>query len=371
MLGIMIGVAAVIALITIIKGVTDSVMNRFSGLGADTLTISAPGTSMKTGLTDNDIALLGEVEGVSGISPTVSLMTTAVFDGTAYDKVSVEGHNTDYFRHNDILQNGRVFSEADMTGNSMVCIVDGNFVKNILLGKQVLGAKIRLRGYEYTVIGIRKESDSVMSQYTDRSDQDGAVIIPYRNALNMAGSSNVTSLEVYVDSAYDNADVEKMLRSELDQIYNNADNAYTIINMESLLSMIDQVRTLMSAMMGGIASIALLVGGIGIMNMMLVSVSERTKEIGLRKALGAEPLRIQAQFLIESIVLSVFGGLIGIVLGIFIAYIASIIMKTVFSLSMPAIALGLGFSIGVGVIFGWAPAKRASELNPIDALRSE
>jgi putative ABC transport system permease protein len=107
------------------------------------------------------------------------------------------------------------------------------------------------------------------------------------------------------------------------------------------------------------------------MNMMLVSVSERTKEIGLRKALGAEPLRIQAQFLIESIVLSVFGGLIGIVLGIFIAYIASIIMKTVFSLSMPAIALGLGFSIGVGVIFGWAPAKRASELNPIDALRSE
>ncbi|MBR6256635.1 MAG: FtsX-like permease family protein, partial [Lachnospiraceae bacterium] len=131
------------------------------------------------------------------------------------------------------------------------------------------------------------------------------------------------------------------------------------------------VKGLMSALLGGIASISLLVGGIGIMNMMLVSVSERTKEIGLRKALGAEPSRIQLQFLIESIVLSVIGGLIGVAFGLLIAVVAAAVMKAQFAISFSAIALGVGFSAGVGIIFGWVPAKRASELNPIDALRAE
>ncbi len=131
------------------------------------------------------------------------------------------------------------------------------------------------------------------------------------------------------------------------------------------------VLTLMSTLLVGIASISLLVGGIGIMNMMLVSVTERTKEIGLRKALGAEPLRIQLQFLIESITLSVFGGIIGIVLGLLIAVVGSYFMEASFAISYSAIALGVGFSVGVGTIFGWMPAKRASELNPIDALRAE
>ena len=133
----------------------------------------------------------------------------------------------------------------------------------------------------------------------------------------------------------------------------------------------NSIQTTMSTMLGGIASIALLVGGIGIMNMMLVSVTERTKEIGLRKALGAEPARIQAQFLIESIVLSVIGGLIGVVLGLLIAFGASVALDSTFSISFSAIGLGVGFSLAVGVIFGWAPARRASKLNPIDALRSE
>ncbi len=131
------------------------------------------------------------------------------------------------------------------------------------------------------------------------------------------------------------------------------------------------IEGMMSTMLGGIASIALLVGGIGIMNMMLVSVSERTKEIGLRKALGAEPFRIQAQFLIESIVLSVFGGIIGILFGELIAFVAAKLLDTTFTISVSAVSLGFFFSLAVGVIFGWMPAKRASELNPIDALRSE
>ncbi|MCD8334831.1 MAG: FtsX-like permease family protein, partial [Clostridiales bacterium] len=141
--------------------------------------------------------------------------------------------------------------------------------------------------------------------------------------------------------------------------------------MSSLVDMMNTMQTMMTSLLAGIASIALLVGGIGIMNMMLVSVTERTREIGLRKALGAEPSTIQIQFLMESVILSVLGGLIGIAVGELISYAAARMMGLDFALNVGAIALGFGFSLGVGVLFGWAPARNASRLNPIDALRSE
>ena len=143
------------------------------------------------------------------------------------------------------------------------------------------------------------------------------------------------------------------------------------MNLESILDMMDTMMSMMTGMLTGVASIALLVGGIGIMNMMLVSVTERTKEIGLRKALGAEPSRIQAQFLIEAVILSLAGGLVGMLLGIGVSAIATTALEVEFHVSASAIQLGVGFSAAVGIIFGWAPAKKASELNPIDALRSE
>ena len=210
-----------------------------------------------------------------------------------------------------------------------------------------------------------------MSYYMDTSDLDGSVIIPYRNALTMSGAANVTSLDVYIADGYSNSEVESNLRRVLDNIYNGADNAYSVIDLESLMSSMDTVEGMMTTMLGGIASIALLVGGIGIMNMMLVSVTERTKEIGLRKALGAEPIRIQMQFLIESITLSLLGGLIGVAFGMLIAFAGAKALKSNFTISPGAILLGVGFSAVVGIIFGWAPARRASRLNPIDALRSE
>jgi len=371
MLGIIIGVASVIALITIVESVTNSVLNQFSGLGAGTLSVSAQGTSMKQGLTESDIDSLRETQGVDGVSPTVSLTTTSVFRNAAFKKVTVQGKDAIYFKHNNVIQDGRAFQDSDMSGSTMVCIVDTTYIKNIMFGQQVIGSKIKLGGYEYTVIGIQKKDDSLMGGYTDDSSIDGTVMIPYKNALKMAGKANVSSLDVYVAANYSTDKAEKQLRSTLDNIYNNADNSYSIFNMDSLMSTMNSIKNMMSTMLGGIASIALLVGGIGIMNMMLVSVSERTKEIGLRKALGAEPFRIQAQFLIESIVLSMCGGVIGAVLGLLIAFIAATALKTPFSISVFAITLGVGFSAAVGIIFGWVPAKRASGLNPIDALRSE
>lgn len=371
MLGIMIGVAAVIGLITIVEGVTTSVTSQFEGLGAGTLTISAPGTALKTGLSDSDLNTLREVEGVEAISPTVSLQTAAVSGSNVCDAVNVDGKDVVYFAHNDVIQSGRAFHAGETDGNTMVCIVDMNFVRNVMQGRQVLGGTVLLDGYTYTIIGIEKASDNLMSAYSDTSGLDGSVLIPYRNALTMSGSANVTNVEVYIADGYSNSEVETNLRTALNNIYNDADHAFSIINLESLMSTMDTIESMLTTMLAGIASISLVVGGIGIMNMMLVSVTERTKEIGLRKALGAEPIRIQLQFLIESITLSIIGGLIGVAAGILIAWIGSRLLHTEFVVSGGAIALGVGFSAAVGIIFGWAPARRASRLNPIDALRSE
>lgn len=371
MLGIVIGVAAVIGLITLVQGVSDQILSEFSGLGAGTISVNAIGTAMKSGLSNNDIETLKQIDGVSGISPTVSLNSTAVMNNEVYDKVTVEGKAVVYFLENDAIDSGRAFSEADMDGNSRVCIVDETFIKKVLQGQQVIGNTVRIGGYEYLIVGISKADNSIFSQLSDSSDSDGTVLIPYKNALRMSGKENIQSFEVYIEEGYSTSDVENSLRTALDAVYNQADNSYSILNMESLMDTMDSIQGMMSTMLGGIASIALLVGGIGIMNMMLVSVTERTKEIGLRKALGAEPSRIQAQFLIESVVLSVIGGIIGVILGLLIAFIAAMALDSQFAISFSAIALGVGFSLAVGIIFGWAPARRASKLNPIDALRSE
>ncbi|MCR5032552.1 MAG: ABC transporter permease [Lachnospiraceae bacterium] len=370
MLGIVIGVAAVIALITIVQGFSDSVVSEFSDLGAGTLNVNAYGTVMKQGLTENDLKELSTVEGVGGISPTVSLGSTAVFGKTAYDDVTVDGKSEIYFVHNDIITAGRGLNAADIQNQTQVCIVDDTFVKKVMLGHPVLGSVILLDGYEYTIVGIRNTDNTLMSAFSSSGD-DGTVIVPYKNALKMTGNANVTSLEVYVAEGYASSDVSDNLSSVLDNIYNNADNSYAVINMETLMASLDSILGMLSTMLAGIASIALLVGGIGIMNMMLVSVTERTKEIGLRKALGAEPARIQLQFLLEAIVLSVIGGILGVLVGLLIAIVATSLMDTTFIFAPNAVLLGLGFSLAVGIIFGWAPARRASRLNPIDALRAD
>ena len=372
MLGIVIGVAAVIALMTIVQMVSENVMGQMSGLGAGTLTIATAPSPMKEGLSEKDIKILDEIDGVDGISPTLSFTSTSVYDGEVYDKTDIQGKTDLYFKHNaDIMGGGRSLNAMDMSGEVYVCIVDPQYVKKVLLGKKVIGNKILIGGSEYTIVGVRKIDESISSYMSDTSAHDGTVIIPYKNAQSMSGKGFVDSAEVYIEEGHNAADVEKALRQGLKNIYNGNEDFFYIINMESLMVMMESVQGMMGTLLGGIASISLLVGGIGIMNMMLTTVTERTKEIGLRKALGAEPYRIQAQFLIESVVLSVCGGIIGIILGLLIALVAAKLLKTDFSLSMTAILLGFGFSGGVGIVFGWMPAKRASELNPIDALRAD
>ena len=367
-LGIMIGVTAVIALVTTISGVSSSISDSFSSMGASTMTLSATGTDLQGGLTAENMEEISELDHVEGVSPSVSLSVTAA-RGDAYESgVRVAGRNDDYFvQEPDTLSRGRAVNSIDLDQSLRVCLISEELVETFFYGDDPIGQELYLDGMRFTVVGVlAADADSSVSSMFSGSD---AVIVPYTTALKMNGETLVTSLTLYLGDANAAEAVEAELETCLDAIFDYEDDTYSITTMESIADTMESMLSMMSALLGGIASIALLVGGIGIMNMMLTSVTERTVEIGLKKAIGARPGQIQAQFLIESFLLSMVGGLAGVVLGIALSAILCQVLGTGFSLSYGAIALGVGFSAAVGVLFGWSPARKASRLNPIDALR--
>ena len=367
-LGIMIGVTAVIALVTTISGVSSSISDSFSSMGASTMTLSATGTDLQGGLTAENMEEISKLDHVEGVSPSVSLSVTAA-RGDAYESgVRVAGRNDDYFvQEPDTLARGRAVNSIDLDQSLRVCLISEELVETFFYGDDPIGQELYLDGMRFTVVGVLAEdADSSVSSMFSGSN---AVIVPYTTALKMNGETLVSSLTLYIDEANAAEIVESELETCLDAIFDYEDDTYSITTMESIADTMESMLSMMSALLGGIASIALLVGGIGIMNMMLTSVTERTVEIGLKKAIGARPGQIQAQFLIESFLLSMVGGLAGVVLGIALSAILCQVLGTGFSLSYGAIALGVGFSAAVGVLFGWSPARKASRLNPIDALR--
>ena len=372
-LGIIIGVAAIIALMTVVQGATDTMNAQFDAMGLGTLRVSISGTALKQGLNDAELDQLLACEHVASLSPSLSTKTTAKRGGAWSDAISVNGNGDEYFRHNeDLLAEGRAINAIDVEQGSQVCLIDSGTAKTLFFGENPLGQTFYLSGLEYTVIGtIDEEEDaSLFAQILLGGSSDGTVYVPYTAAKKLMKTSTVSTLEVYVtDPDETDAAIEEM-EIVLDGIFNYKDDTYQIINMESMTDAMNLMTSRMMSLLVGIASIALVVGGIGIMNMMLVTVTERTTEIGLRKALGAEPGQIQTQFLIEAIILSLLGGVIGVIVGLTVSYLICVNTDITFSLNTFAIVLGVSFSAAVGIIFGWAPARKASNLNPIDALRS-
>lgn len=375
-LGIVIGVMSIIALISIVQGINDEMMGQFSELGANKLTIQATGTPLKSGLSDKDLQLLSEIEHVKGISPTLTTTLSVVGNQKVIENVTIEGKNEVYFDNNQIsLNQGRLINQLDIDQKTKVALISEEIAKDLYMGINPLNEKILLNGIQYTIIGVLNGTDSndmmaMMASRMRSGSSDYKIIIPSSNLMNLFGVRQINSLEVYMsDSNYAEQIIDDM-ELILNEAFNYKEDSYSIINMESLLDTMESMNSMMTMMLVGIASIALLVGGIGIMNMMLVSVTERTTEIGLRKALGAKPKSIQLQFLIESIFLSLFGGVIGLILGVIISYVVSTAIGFTPSISVSAIVLALGFSASVGIIFGIVPARKASRLNPIDALRS-
>lgn len=370
-LGILIGVTAIISLITLMEGAINESNSQFEELGAGKLSISVPGTVLKQGLTEKDIQDLSKIDNVATVLPNISTTMPIVADSEVVENISIEGKNETYFNSNkDSIVRGRGISLLDVENKNNVCVITKELEKDIFLGKNSLGEKVKIGGVSYTIVGvIDLSSDDPLSMMMG-GDTDGTVMIPYKQAMKIANTKYINSIEVTVDDTDKTSSTISSIEGLLNQKFNDNDEAYNIINMDSILDVMETMQSMMKGILVGIASISLLVGGIGIMNMMIVSVTERTIEIGLRKALGAQPKHIQLQFIIEAIILSLLGGIIGVVLGIAISLVSFNLLNITPVISPDAIALGVGFSALIGVVFGWAPAKKASELNPIDALRS-
>lgn len=373
-LGIIIGVTAIITLITTVEGATNEITSQFTELGAGKVSISISGTALKRGLSEEDIQRISEVDNITGVDPSVSFTQHVAGDGTLCEDVTVEGRSAAYFSDSDLIGMGRPLTLMDMDRNSRVCVIDSKLHENLFPNEDPIGKEIVISGLTFRVVGMLSDEsgDDVMSAMSAMmgGDSNGTAIIPYQTALRLTGSNSVNNLTLYIQDTDQTDNTISDVEDVLNQVFNYRDGAYQVINLDSLLDTMNTMTGMMTTMLAGIASIALLVGGIGIMNMMLVSVSERTMEIGLRKALGAKPALIQTQFLIESVMLSLIGGLAGIVIGVLLSALIASWIGMAFTLSTGAITLAFTFSATVGILFGWAPARKASRLNPIDALRS-
>ena len=368
-LGILIGVTAVIALITTISGVSGSLSSSFTSMGAGTLSVNISGSDLKDGMTDADLNALTEMDIIDGLTPSVSL-SARVSRGGSYDTgVSISGKNYYYFRINDdTVIRGRTLNTIDEENTSFVCLIDSDMVEAFFYGVDPIGETLYIDGVSFLVVGLFSGDDS--ASIADMMSGSADILIPYTTALKMNNESVVTSFTVYLADGIDSETAADQIETEMDAMFSYEDDCFTITTMSGVEDTMESMLSMMSALLAGIASIALVVGGIGIMNMMLTTVTERTVEIGLKKALGALPWQIQAQFLIESFLLSMIGGVAGVLLGILLSLILCRAMGTDFVISVGAIVLGVGFSAAVGILFGWAPARKASRLNPIDALRS-
>lgn len=289
-LGIMIGVTAVIALVTTVSGVSSSISDSFSSMGASTMTLSATGTDLQAGLSVENLEEISSLEHIEGVSPSVSLSATVARGDTYETGISVAGRNDGYFRHeSDALARGRSINALDLDSSNRVCLISQELVDTFFYGVDPIGEEIYLDGMRFTVVGLLAEdgNSSVVSMLSGSND----VVIPYTTALKMNGETLVNSLTVYIDDANASATVESELETCLDAIFNYEDDTYTITTMESIADTMESMLSMMSGLLAGIASIALLVGGIGIMNMMLTSVTERTVEIGLKKLSAHGPDR--------------------------------------------------------------------------------
>lgn len=378
-LGIIIGVAAVITMVALGNGATAQVtaqvaslgsnlmmVNRGQGFGPGRDRVSAPAFEL-----DDVTAITGEVAGIKAIAPVASSSVTLVHGNTSWSS-NVRGTTNDYLTAaNWTLDDGRVFTDTELSSGSAVCIVGQTVVKELFAGASPLQQKMRLGRNNCVVVGVLKGK----GQTSFGQDQDDIVIVPLLNfQRRIAGSRDVSQIYISLEDGVDSAHVEKRLTSLLRlrrNIAANESDNFNIFNTTELAETLTSTTQTMTGLLGAVAGVSLLVGGIGIMNIMLVSVTERTREIGIRLAIGALEHEVLLQFLVEAVVLSSLGGLIGILLALLLSWGLSVIMAMPFIFDLTISIAAFAFSAAVGVVFGYVPARRAARLNPIEALRHE
>ena len=379
-LGIVIGVAAVITMVTIGDGATAQIQADIQKLGTNLLQVfrgqgfGGPGGARSAAPPFNmdDVnAIESEISGVKAVAPSSNSGTQAIYGNTNWS-TQVTGTNDKFIEVRDWpLALGRNFSDSELRGGAAVCIL-GNTVKQELFGDQdPIGNSIRLSRISCQVIGVL----SAKGQSGFGQDQDDLVVIPLRTLQRrMAGNSDVGAILVSardgVSTEKVQADLERLMR-ERRKIRPGGDDDFNIRDLKEVSSTFTSTTRVLTALLGAVAAVSLVVGGVGIMNIMLVSVTERTREIGTRLAVGAMARDVLLQFLIEAVVLATLGGIIGILLGLGMGALATGAFKLPFVLNPGIILLAFGFSAAVGIVFGYFPARRAAQLDPIEALRHE
>ncbi len=365
MLGIIIGVAAVIILVSLMQGLTGEVTSLFSNLGTDVLTVTVQSRGATRQVDDEDFyEFIGDNPGLfRSFSPNVTVNGTVKHNNTEYSP-SVTGVSEEYMDVKDYeLSDGRFISFADLENYQKVCVV-GSYLNREVYGGNAVGETIKVGGNKLLIVGVLDEIDD-----SSERSSDNCVYLPYTTACKI-GKTEIDSYSFRV------ADVDRVniCENAIDNyLYGvfNSDDYYNIVNMEALIEQMEEMMDMMTMVLAGIAGISLLVGGIGIMNIMLVSVTERTREIGIRKSLGARRRDIMGQFVIEAGTTSAVGGVIGIVLGAVVSIILGNLIGINATPTVFAIGLSAGVSVFIGILFGYLPANKASKLNPIDALRYE
>jgi putative ABC transport system permease protein len=380
MLGIVIGVGAVIVMVAIGNGAQTAVQNQINSLGTNLLMVM-PGNSQQGGvsqgqgtisrLTIEDADRLKQ-EGtlLAGVSPIVSSRTQIIAGGTNW-RASIQGVSTDFLTIRDwSVTSGEFFTDADVRASRKVAVLGTTVVDNLFAGGDPVGSQIQIGRVPFTVVGVLARK----GQNAGGMDQDDVVLVPWSTAQNrLSGWSRIGQIVASTYSAEDIPAAQEEISAIMREAHklNGAPDDFTVRNQAEIAEAATSTTRVMSALLAAIASISLLVGGIGIMNIMLVSVTERTREIGIRLAIGARGSDVLTQFLVESIVMSLIGGLIGLGLGVGGAMLVASITGWSVATPLSAVALAVGFSAAVGVFFGFYPARKAAALNPIQALRYE
>ncbi len=368
MLGVIIGIASVITLVSVVQGFSDDMVSIFDSIGTNNITVSLTGRGGNMNIKADDmIAFADENPDLfSSATPNITIMGATVKKGSKNTTSSVYGANEDYAEIKDYaVSGGRFLSYMDIVNRNYVCVI-GTYVSNELFGTtSPIGNSVKINGTPYTVIGLLEEEGD-----SSETSADNMVIIPYSSAARLARNAVIGSYTFVAK----NAEVIDEAKERLDKfLYDEFkdENAYNITNLGELVDGITDLTDTLSLVLAGIAAISLLVGGIGIMNIMLVSVTERTREIGIRKAIGGKRRDILSQFVIEAMITSGLGGIIGIGVGWVLTLILANLLGVSGGVSLSAVALSFTVSVLIGILFGYFPAAKASKLNPIDALRHD
>lgn len=381
-LGIVIGVAAVITMVTLGNGATQAIKMQISSLGTNLLMIN-PGQRQPGGggggggvpqFTETDAeAIQSQIGGVAAVAPQSRSSATVIANGRNWSSSIYGSTNAWFITGNWKLASGRIFDEDEQRAGAAVCVI-GETVRRELFGGKIgetgLGSQLRIKQFSCSVIGILAAKGQ-----SGMGDQDDAVVVPLHTLQRrVTGSKKVNSLLVSMLEGRDSTPLKASLRQlmrERRKLADGDDDNFNIFDTQQLAETLSSTTKVLTTLLGAVAAVSLLVGGIGIMNIMLVSVTERTREIGLRLAVGALEREVLLQFLIEAVVLSAIGGLVGILIAAIASYAIASLMSVPFIFDIGVNMMSFLFSAGIGVLFGYFPARRAAQMDPIVALRHE